>query len=344
VGSKKRKTGTTIREQFFKEFYRFPFFEAVSLLERFFPDKKPLGQTLKPSEEAVRFSSKPGLAFPASEISGLKHLSQEKPVEMEVAFMGMIGPSGVLPHWYTEQAVERAQKKDSTLKDFYDIFHHRFISMFYLAWKKNRLIANYLPGGKDRISSYFLSLSGLGTPGIVQTTALRDKTLLYYCSGILSKGTPSVDTIESTAGCLSGFSAHVEQFIEQTLVLNDKDKTKIGTANSQLGTSAICGSCVSENQAKFRVNFGPLGYTDFLSFLPGGKLLSPTFSIIRQMVGIEYEFDIRVSLKSAETPHCILGSKASAPLLGLSTWLKSSGRACEDDPYVTFQEENLRLG
>ena len=63
VGSEKRQSNSPIEERLFKEFYSFSFFKAVDLLEKLSPDRKLLGQTLDPRQEAVRFSVKPGFAF-----------------------------------------------------------------------------------------------------------------------------------------------------------------------------------------------------------------------------------------------------------------------------------------
>ncbi len=337
--SEKRQSDTPLRDRLFKEFYSFSFFKAVDLLESLLPDKKPLGQTLTPGEEAVRFSSKSGLSFPASDISKIEHSDKERPVDMEVTFMGLIGPSGVLPHWYNEQVMERTLQKDFGLKAFYDIFHHRLISLFYLAWKKHQLAANYLPGAKDKLSSYFLSVIGLGTGRLVDMIGFPDKSTVYYYSGLLSRPVPSSVAIEATVGYFAGVSVHVQQFIDQLLPISEEDQTQIGLSNGRLGIDAICGSYVWDNQTKFRIKMGPIGYDDFLRFLPTGEMFHPTFSLVRYMVGIEYEFDICLILKREEVPPCILGEETpGSSLLGLSTWIKTPGIIHNDDPYVTFQE------
>jgi type VI secretion system protein ImpH len=342
MGSKKRQSDTSLKDRLFKEFYRFSFFKAVDLLEKLYPDKKPIGTTLVPGDEAVRFSSKTGLAFPASEISSLKHKREDKPVDMEVAFMGLIGPSGVLPHWYNEQVTERMMEKDHGLRAFYDMFHHRLISLFYLAWKKHHLSVNYLPDAKDRISSYFLSLTGLGTPELPDMIGLKDKSLISFYSGILSRGIPSACTVEAAAGYFTGTNARIDQFIERLLPLDPEDQTRIGEANGQIGIDAVCGSFVMESQTKFRVNLGPMGYKDFARLMPDGEMLRPAFSLIRYMVGIEYEFEIRLFLRREEVPNCILGAKTPAPpILGETTWIKNPEVIHDHDPYATFQETDL---
>lgn len=341
MASKKRQSGTPLKERLFKEFYGFSFFKAVHLLESIFPDKKPLGQTLMPHEEVVRFSVKPGFTFPPSDISNMEHADDEGPVDMEVAFMGMIGPSGVLPDWYNELALERVRHKDFSLTAFLDIFHHRLISLFYLAWKKHRFPVNYFPGAKDRLSKYLLSLTGLGTPGLTKMIGLPEESLTF-CSGLLSRPIPSAAAIEATVEYLSGTRVEVEQFIDRTILLSPEDQTKLGSANARLGIDAVCGSYVWDSQTKFRIHLGSVGHNDFLRFLPTGDMLGPIFSLVRYMVGIEYEFEIRLFLKRDEVPPCVLGTETpTSPRLGWSTWIKTPGVRMRDDPYVTFQENEM---
>ncbi len=339
MGSQERQAHTSLKDRLFREFYRFSFFRAVDILENLSPGRKPFGKTLAPGEEAVRFSSKPGLSFPPSDISKIENKDSEKPVDMEVTFMGLVGPSGVLPHCYNEQVIERILEKDYGLKSFYDIFHHRLISLFYMAWKKYRLAENYLPGAKDKNSSCILSLTGLGTPGLLESIGLPDKSLAYYCSGLLSRGVPSACAVEAAVGYLTDVPVDIHQFIEQLLPLSPGDRTRIGTANARLGTDAVCGGYIKDCLSKFRVNLGPMEYGRYIRFLPGGEMLRSVFALVKYMAGIEYEFEVRVILRRDEVPSCILGE--GHPLLGETTWIGDARLARESDPYATFQETDL---
>jgi type VI secretion system protein ImpH len=331
-----------LKERLFEEYYTFSFFQAVRLLEAFLPRKKPLGKTLEPQDEVVRFSVKPDLSFPPSDISKLQQNDPDGPPRMEVAFMGLVGPSGVLPHWYSDLVLRRIWNKDLSLAAFLDLFHHRLISLFYLAWKKNRFDANYLPDARDRYSRYLLSLAGLGTPGLVDRVGLPAESLVFY-SGLLSRSIPSAVQIEAVAEYFAGTRARVEQFIERTLPISEEDLTRLGTVNVELGVNTVCGTFVRECQTRFRVDLGPVRYRQFSRFLPTGDLLQPIFSLIKFMVGIEYEFEISVYLKRQEVPSCILGAGGpEAPRLGWSSWLKSPGFAHGEDPHITFHETGIR--
>ena len=88
----------------------FGFFQAVRLLERLLPERKPVGRFVNPSEEIARFGSNPSLAFPASQIQSLEW-NANKPHQMKVNFLGLMGPVGALPHWYTGLIAERLRAK-----------------------------------------------------------------------------------------------------------------------------------------------------------------------------------------------------------------------------------------
>jgi type VI secretion system protein ImpH len=342
VATEKRQTDShldtaPLKERLFGESHRFTFFQAVHLLEGMKQRAEALGESLEPGKEAVRFRVKPSLSFPASDITGLEDRGEDVPADMSVAFMGLTGPSGVLPYWYTELAIERLKQKDASLSDFLDIFHHRLLTLFYLAWKKQRFPENYKPGGHDRLTGYLLSLCGLGTKGLPERIGLNPESLVYY-SGLFSTRSPDVAGIEAAVSYLSGVNAEVVQFIERIIALSEEDHTRIGMANASLGEDALCGSYVWDCETKFRLDLGPMGYDDFRKFLPGGAMLKPIFSLIRYRVGMEYEFDLKIVLSRDEVPPCILGGDSR---LGMTSWLLKPGVMPDEDVSILIGEAQV---
>ena len=131
---------------------------------------------------------------------------------MTVNFMGLTGHMGVLPRVYTELILSRLRARDRTLADFYDIFNHRMISLFYQGWEKYRSSVTYEREGQDRLSSYFMSLIGLGTDGLQNRMVVRDDSLLFY-SGLLSQQQRSAVGLRGVLQDYFAVPVEVEQFV-----------------------------------------------------------------------------------------------------------------------------------
>src|SRR5262249_56043213 len=87
----------------FGEGFKLDLFQAVRLLQRMEPGRARVGRGGPPEAEAVRFRARISLSFPPSSIYEIRTPTSSRPVpEMVQAFMGLTGPSGVLPHHYTE--------------------------------------------------------------------------------------------------------------------------------------------------------------------------------------------------------------------------------------------------
>ena len=95
-----------LKERLEKEACTFEFFQAVRLLERLLPDRAPIGRYAQPRNEVVRFKTHTGLEFPASDIQGIEFPENGIP-RVVVNFMGLTGPAGILPLYYTELVRER---------------------------------------------------------------------------------------------------------------------------------------------------------------------------------------------------------------------------------------------
>ena len=324
-------------QELFDEPYKFEFFQAVRLLERIFPNRKPLGGEALPNQEIIRIRSRMSLDFPASQIYEITETvderTEETKQEMFVNFMGMAGPSGVLPVRYTELLIDRARYRDTAMWSFLDIYTHRAVSLFYRAWEKYRFPVQY-ERGNDSFTEYLFDFAGLGTNGLRNRQAVEDETLLPY-TGLLAQKPHSSLALEQMISDYFEIKVKVEQFSGQWLNLDDESITRIGTANSKLGYSTIAGAKVWDQQSKFSLRLGALPFQKFQAFLPNGTANEPLKSIVKLMTGQELDFDVRLVLDAKQVPGCILTTRAMRrPMLGWSSWLKTAPFTTDDEQVV----------
>lgn len=327
----------SLKQQLFDEPYRFEFFQAVRMLEKVFPERVAVGQEASITREVVRFRSRLGLDFPASQIHELKETVEEnideQKLEMFINFMGMIGVSGVMPVHYTELAIERRRYRDTAMWAFMDIFTHRAVSMFFRAWEKYRFPVGY-ERGKDDFTAFLFDFVGLGTGGLRGRMDLEDESLLPY-GGLIAQKPHSAIALENILSDYFGVKAKIAQFFGQWLELDTESVTTLGQANSSLGTSAIIGTRIWEQQSKFRIRLGALSFKEFQDFLPNGKAHKSLKSIVRFMVGLEFDFDVQLVLKAKQVPSAILTTRAKRrPMLGWTSFLKTKPFKKDDEQVV----------
>ncbi|HEX5733788.1 MAG TPA: type VI secretion system baseplate subunit TssG [Blastocatellia bacterium] len=335
-----RRTGDPLVEVLFDEPYRFEFFQAVRLLERISPERRPVGRYSEPAGEAVRFRTRASLAFAPSQIHRLSDENKDegRPAEMMVAFMGLTGPAGVLPHHYTEMLVERTRYKDTAAWDFFDLFNHRMISLFYRAWEKYRFPVAY-ERGEDRFTEFLFDIVGMGTSGLQGRQSFPDEMLLFY-GGLFAMRPHSASAMEAVIGDYFGVTANIRQFSGQWLKLDEESLTRLGGANAELGVTTVAGTRVWDAQSKFELELGPLTFDEFTKFLPTGTAFNPTTELVRLFAGLEFDFDIRPILKAEEVPGCVLTTRARRrPQLGWTSWLKTAPFT-EDDSQVVLRVAN----
>ncbi len=314
---------------------RFDFFQAVRLLHRLFPERELVGEFGPPRREAMRFAVNNQLSFPPCQIHGL-NWSEEQPSRISVNFMGLTGPMGVLPYAYTELIRERNRAKDSTLADFFDLFNHRMISLFYRAWEKYRFFVAYERDQQDRFSRCLMSFVGLGTAGLQNRQAVRDDAFLFY-SGLLSLQPRSTAALEQILADYFGVPVEVEQFVGVWRALDPANQCRMEASvaySDQLGLGAVAGAEIWDQQSRARIRLGPLTAAQYLSFLPNGDAWEPLRAITTFFSGGEIEFEVQLILERQEVPRCELGMAGGAPpMLGWFSWIKSGatfGRDPED--------------
>jgi len=305
-----------------KEPYRFEFFQAVRLLSRMYPQREVAGRFNNPSEEVVRFAAHPDASFPASEVQSLDR--GQTPPLMRVNFMGLTGPLGVLPLPYTSLVRERLREKDSSMRDFFDIFNHRMISLFCLAFEKYRFSIPYERGERDRFSYHVLALIGLGTPGLQDRQDVPDDSLLFY-SGLLSLHARSAVALRQLLIDYYSVPIEIEQFVGVWRPVETDSQCSFSDENNyseRLGFGAIVGDEIWDQQSRVRICLGPLTLQQYVDFLPGGEAHRRVRALTSFYAGGEYDMELQLILKREEVPPCELKG-GEGPQLGWTSWVKN---------------------
>lgn len=304
----------------------FEFFQAVRVLERLFPDRSSVGGFEEPREEVARFGANTGIAFPASEIQTLD-IEPDGQIKLTVNFMGMNGPLGIMPLYYSLLVAERARARDRALRDFLDMFNHRFVSLFYRAWEKNRFAVAYERSQSDRVTSHLLDLIGLGTEGTRNLLNVPDESLLFYAGLLGLQGRPAVG-LEQLLEDYFDVPVEVVQFVGGWYPLSAGSQCSLGdetSVSSELGVGSVAGDEIWDQQARVRLRIGPLTRRQYEEFLPTGSAYEELRTLVQFYSDDRFDFEAQLVLAREEVPGCVLGDDdATATPLGWCTWVRSA--------------------
>jgi type VI secretion system protein ImpH len=261
---------------------------------------------------------------------------------MTVNFMGLMGPQGVLPDYYTELVADRVRAHDTTLRDFFDIFNHRAISLFYRAWEKSRFTIGYEREGADPVTTVLRDVVGLGESDLHNRQKIRDQSVLFY-SGLYAAAPHSATGLELILSDFFGVRIEVEQFVGVWRSLEENDQCCFDAGDPQstwLGFGAVVGDEIWDRQSRARIRIGPLSISRYSDFLPDGSAWEPLGALVRFYSGYDVEFEVQLVLDRDEVPSCVLGGEQPEPRLGWLTWMKSKPEFDRDpgDTVLLFPE------
>lgn len=298
--------------------YRYDFYQTLRRLECLYSEKPRWGSALRPVDEPIRLGQDPDLSFAPAPLASFESGPDGTPPRLQVRLFGLLGPNGPLPVHLTEYARERLRHVgDPTLSRFLDIFHHRFLQLFYRAWAQAQPHVNRDRPADDRFGSYVGAFIGLAPAAVRNRDRLPDLAKLFHVSSLIRQ----VRNAEGLRAILEHFfrvPVGIEEFVGHTLHLAHPERTYLARDGATLGAGAVLGSHVWDRQHKFRVRLGPLTLQQYESFLPGGGPLRKLVDWIRLYLCLELQWDVRLLLRKDQVPPVKLGRTGQ---LGWTTWL-----------------------
>lgn len=309
------------------------FYQALRKLEAEHPEKPRIGQSVKASDDPMRFCQKPSLRFEPATLAGFTRATAKSKDRLFVAFFGLLGPHGPMPLHLTEYIRGRElQDNDPTPARFLDLFHHRLISLFYRAWRVNNQAASHDRPEDDRFVNYIGSLIGIGTSKVQHRDSIEDLAKLHY-SGRLSAQSKNAEGLQAILEDYFHIRVEIIEFVGLWVPLPKENQLKLGKSpkTGTLGKTAIVGSKTWEVQHKFRIRMGPMGLKDYQRMLPGGNSLNRLRDWVRNYVGDELGFEVQLILKKEEVPKLRPGVIGQ---LGWTTWAHSKAPKKDADDLV----------
>lgn len=333
-------------------------FSFTALMRRFgaaHPEQPRIGLARRPQQEPFRLGQTAALTFAPREIAdvvlageGTHALPSAIPVRsgnnpslpmVRLYGLGLLGPNGPLPLHYTELVRERTENyNDSTLADFLDVFHHRYLTHMYRAWAQAQAAAGLDRADDETFSCYIAQLTGH------DPLEIRDSVLPSHArmaaSTHLSREARNPDGLAQTLGRFFAVPVQLQEFVMHWIHIDEEDKTRLGTPrmSSMLGVGALLGDVVPDRQNKFRLVLGPLQLEQYLRFTPQGKDLPMLVEWVRGFIGYEFvwELELRVRIDSAP-PARLDGTEK----LGWSTWLGDADAGGRDHAVgMVFEPEH----
>lgn len=301
------------------------------------PAIDPVGTACQPQAEPFRLGQKPSLAFAPSEIADAR-IKHDK-LGIRLFSLGMLGPNGPLPIHVTEIAREREEwRGDSTLCDFLDIFHHRYLTLLYRTWAVAQATASLDRPDDDYFSFCVACLSGhLYRP---ERAGFLPSHPRLAVSSHLVRESRNVDGLRQTLAYYFGVPVCIEEWSRHWIVLPSELQCCMGERSSSatLGGGAMLGEQVSSGRHRFCIVIGPLDIGTYHDFTPRGDNLLPLIMLVRMFVGLEYEWLLELQIKPGEATPAVLGDNQR---LGWSGWLGESptgdpvvGMCFEPEPYM----------
>ncbi|MBP0593851.1 type VI secretion system baseplate subunit TssG [Paraburkholderia sp. LEh10] len=301
------------------------------------PAIDPVGMAQRPGAEPFRLGQRPNLSFAPSEIADAVQRDDGR-LFLRLFSLGMLGPNGPLPIHITEIAREReVNRRDSTLVDFLDIFHHRFLTQLYLAWASTQATAGLdRPGPETETFSFYVGSLAGKDPALLESVAVPFHAQLA-ASAHMVRENHDTDGIRQTLAQFFQVPVAIDPFVFHWMELPSDEISRLSVPGeaSTLG-GAVLGEVIPDRQHRFRIAIGPLDLAQYLRFTPDGEDLPLLVDLVRGFVGKSRHWQLELKLKTSSATPATAGGEQQ---LGWSTWLGENPAAEESIKGMCFEPE-----
>lgn len=261
------------------------FFREVWRTERQLPGEKAsyhrVGHDGWPDRELVRFRSSQHMGYASQDVSerkvrkldnGLQH------AELTVDTMGLTGARGALPAHYSEMVLAQLKQKSPAMRDFFDLFNHRLLSLYYRSWEKTQLAVHQERQGEDDFTNILKALTG------------SEQQWEIWYGGAMSRGARSASTLKAVLSDVSDMPVAVRTLQGGWVRVAPEDQSRLPSRPNPEGQYARLGDAMLGSRAWMAdrgadVVFYPGSRQQVKDVLPKGRCSSAIARMAHRLVG-----------------------------------------------------------
>ncbi len=307
----------------------FDLFQALHLLERAAPVRRPLGTSVG-LDESARLSAPVSLAFASSAIQSA-HASDRPgpPLTLTSPLMALAGAQGPLPVAYTELLLEGVRRRNLAGPAFLDIFQQRLLAFLYRGRRKHHVALDAGPLKDAPLMRAIDAVSGLGRGEGAR--APRGQAAWLRHAGLQGGAPRSMASLIALLRDRLGLAFEGQSLVGGWHRLAREDRAYLEPSAPGLGRGAALGRRAWDPAAGIALRLKCLTPERLEPLLPGGS----HHSLLAWLVGRHLQQDLSVQLQVnlQAVPAVRLGCRAPGPAglpprLGLTVWLSGPTRAC----------------
>ncbi|MBT0571858.1 type VI secretion system baseplate subunit TssG [Curvibacter sp. CHRR-16] len=319
-----------------------------------------VGTAQRPQQEPYRLGQQASLTFAVREIASVQQAAPDQPTRIKLFGLGALGPNGALPIHVTELVRERVEaKRDNTLANFLDLFHHRAFTHIYRAWAQSQSTAGLDRPDQETFTPYIARL-GADDPQLAQNSPLAPHARWASVAHRV-RAPRNPEGLIRTLSHYFGVPVRMQEFCLQWMPIEPQDLCQLGQTrqSSVLGQGALIGEVIPDRQTRFRLIIGPLDLNGYLRLTPQGATnphtgttqcdLGPLIELVRSFIGFEYVWEVELLIERSAAPASTLGGNTQ---LGWSSWLGTqtpgqaqpiSGMVLEPEMYASTHLKSTHL-
>lgn len=334
-----KKKRRTLIEELITRPHVFDFHQAIHILSKAFSSTKVQSENsnstpILPIIEGIRFKSDIRLGAYNAPIHRLVRLREgAQPFLIWTRILSFAGTYGPFPFPYTERLL--SNRKDKSLSNFLDIFHHRICLLWHKCYQKSSPALTMLKSIQHPLGRTLLNFAGFS--GTSSRESPEVHYLLHLFPDLLWRQNVSIEALCVILSNLFTVKVDAIPFQEGIIICNPKEQTKIGVNTgryNQLSRNFLLGRSSLDQAFGILVKLGPMPFERYEKLIPFiGTYYKHLESVCRYLLGYQITIAFHFILKKTEIRPIVLGDKH---YLGFTTWLSFQHTPKEDSCFKTL--------